>query len=51
MTAAREPLPQGLDAVLPPEAPWPVLGRMTDDELQAIWLYLRSVPSKPFGNK
>jgi mono/diheme cytochrome c family protein len=31
--------------------PWPVLGRMTDDELQAIWLYLRSVPSKPFGNK
>jgi mono/diheme cytochrome c family protein len=31
--------------------PWPVLGRMTDDELRAIWLYLRSVPPRPFGNK
>jgi cytochrome c553 len=25
--------------------PWPVMGRMTDDELSAIWLYLRSVRS------
>jgi hypothetical protein len=31
--------------------PWPVLGRMTDDELRAIWRYLRSVPPKAFGNK
>lgn len=31
--------------------PWPVLGRMTDEELRAIWIYLRSVPPKPFGNK
>jgi hypothetical protein len=24
---------------------------MTDDEVKALWLYLRSVPAKPFGNK
>lgn len=26
--------------------PWRVMGQMTDDELNAIWLYLRSVPSE-----
>lgn len=26
--------------------PWPVVGRMTDDELKAIWLYLQSLPPK-----
>lgn len=26
--------------------PWRVMGRMTDDELSAIWLFLRSVPSE-----
>ena len=31
--------------------PWRQLGRMTDEELRAIWLYLRSVPARPFGNK
>ena len=30
--------------------PWPDLGQMTDDELQAIWLYLKSVPPKPKGS-
>jgi hypothetical protein len=25
--------------------PWPTVGRMTDDELRAIWLYLQSVPA------
>ena len=29
--------------------PWKVVGRMTDDELHALWLYLRSVPPRPFG--
>jgi hypothetical protein len=24
--------------------PWPIYARMTDDELQAIWLYLQSLP-------
>jgi mono/diheme cytochrome c family protein len=31
--------------------PWRTLGRMTDEELGALWTYLRSVPPKPFGNK
>ena len=31
--------------------PWTVFGKMTDADLQALWLYLRSVPAKEFGNK
>jgi mono/diheme cytochrome c family protein len=31
--------------------PWKMIGRMTDDELRAIWLYLQSVPAKPFGGR
>jgi mono/diheme cytochrome c family protein len=31
--------------------PWQALGQMTDDELKAIWLYLRSLPAKPTGNR
>jgi len=31
--------------------PWKIFRSMTDDELGAIWLYLKSVPAKPFGNK
>lgn len=31
--------------------PWKIFRSMTDDELGAIWLYLKSVPPKPFGNK
>ena len=31
--------------------PWRNLGQMTDDELHAIWLYLRSVPAKQTGTK
>jgi mono/diheme cytochrome c family protein len=30
--------------------PWPDLSQMTDDEIHAIWLYLKSVPPKPTGN-
>jgi cytochrome c553 len=30
--------------------PWPNLSQMTDDEIQAIWLYLKSVPPRPTGN-
>jgi cytochrome c553 len=28
--------------------PWQSMGRMTDDELRAIYLYLKTVPSKPY---
>jgi mono/diheme cytochrome c family protein len=31
--------------------PWKVLGQMTDDELKALWLYLRSAPPKEYGNR
>jgi cytochrome c553 len=31
--------------------PWRVFRGMTDAEIHAIWLYLRSVSAKPFGNK
>ncbi|HEX5077343.1 MAG TPA: c-type cytochrome [Gemmatimonadaceae bacterium] len=31
--------------------PWKVFRGMTDAEIHAIWLYLRSVPARPFGNK
>ena len=31
--------------------PWKVFRGMTDAEIHAVWLYLRSVPARPFGNK
>ena len=31
--------------------PWPNFSGMTDDEVEALWLFVRSVPAKPFGNK
>jgi len=31
--------------------PWKVFRKMNDADLQALWLYLRSVPAKAFGNK
>jgi mono/diheme cytochrome c family protein len=31
--------------------PWAVYRGMTDAEIRSLWLYLRSVPPKPFGNK
>jgi hypothetical protein len=31
--------------------PWRTFGSMTDDEMHALWVYLRSVPPMAFGNK
>jgi hypothetical protein len=31
--------------------PWEIFRGMTDDELNAIWLYLRSVPPRAFAQK
>ena len=31
--------------------PWKVFRGMTEAEIHSVWLYLKSVPSKPFGNK
>jgi mono/diheme cytochrome c family protein len=30
--------------------PWKVLGQMTDDEMTALWLYLKSLPPREYGN-
>jgi hypothetical protein len=29
--------------------PWKTYRNMTDDELRAIWAFLRAVPAKPAG--
>jgi len=47
MRNGRRPDGSSLD----PFMPWEVFGKMTDDELHALWLYLRSVPARAFGNK
>jgi len=31
--------------------PWKAMAQMTDDELRAIWLHLRSIPAKPLGSR
>ncbi len=36
-------------SALNPAMPWRLAGDMTDDEMHAVWLYLKSVPSKEFG--
>ncbi len=33
------------------QMPWPELGRMTDDELGAIYLYLQTLPHRPEGER
>jgi len=37
--------------MIDPSMPWETYAKMTDEEIAAIWLYLRTVPAKPFGNK
>ncbi|MEP6692882.1 MAG: c-type cytochrome [Gemmatimonadaceae bacterium] len=34
---------------LDPFMPWKLAGQMTDDEMTAVWNYLRSVPAREFG--
>ncbi|HUJ75009.1 MAG TPA: c-type cytochrome [bacterium] len=49
MTALREgKRPDG--TALAPQMPWPNLKYMTDTEINALWMYLRTVPPRPFGN-
>lgn len=33
-----------------PFMPWRVYGHMTDDEIRAIWAFLKTVPPRDFGN-
>jgi cytochrome c553 len=39
--------PNGTD--IKPFMPWPSMGKMTDSELRAIHLYLKTVPGRPYG--
>ncbi len=41
--------PNGSD--IDPLMPWKGLATMTDTELRAIWLYLRTVPARPHGSR
>jgi len=34
-----------------PFMPWRSYRRMTDDEIGALWLYVQSVPPKPYGGR
>jgi mono/diheme cytochrome c family protein len=38
-------------AVDPTKMPWPAFKHLTDEEVTALWLYLQSVPAKPYGNR
>ena len=31
--------------------PWKVLGQMTDDEMEAVWLYLKSLPPREYASR
>jgi mono/diheme cytochrome c family protein len=47
MREGKRPDGTTLDAFMP----WIVFRKMSDDDLNALWLYLQSVPAKEFGNK
>jgi hypothetical protein len=47
MREGRRPDGIVLDAFMP----WNVFRKMSDADLNALWMYLRSVPAKEFGNK
>lgn len=36
---------------LDPEMPWPRYGNMTDEDLKALWAFIKTVQPKPFGNR
>jgi hypothetical protein len=31
--------------------PWKTFGKMTDDELKAVWMYLQSLPARQPGGQ
>lgn len=51
LVAIREGQRPDGTAINPKAMPWPSFKLMTDEELQALWLYLRSVPAQPYGNR
>jgi cytochrome c553 len=47
MTAVRQGQTPGGHQLNPDLMPWKVYRSLSDEELQAIWLYLQSLPSTP----
>jgi mono/diheme cytochrome c family protein len=43
LRTGRRPNGTAISAVMP----WALAGQMTDDEMSAVWMYLKSVPAKP----
>ena len=50
LRALREGKAPGGRAISAEWMPWQTFGKMTDDELRAVWAYLQTLPSRPFGN-
>ena len=46
LTKGKDPTGHQLDAFMP----WRTIRNMTDDELEAIFTYLQTVPKRPTGN-
>ena len=38
-------------SILNPVMPWQQFAELTDDEIEALWRYFRTVPAKSFGNR
>jgi len=34
-----------------PFMPWQAMGKFSDTELEALWMYVRSVPPRPAGKR
>jgi len=47
LRTGKRPNGSDIDSLMP----WKGLATMTDTELRALWLYLRTVPVKPYGNR
>jgi mono/diheme cytochrome c family protein len=44
----KRPVGADIDSI---SMPWKLAGQMTDSEIHAVWLFLKSVPAKEFGNR
>lgn len=42
--ALRTGMHNGSERPIMPPMPWQMIGKMTDDDLHAVWMYLRSIP-------
>ena len=45
VTAMRDGIHMGTSRTIMPPMPWPMIGQMTDEDLTAVFAYLRSVPA------